>query len=172
MKNKKTLNVVLTGLMAALIFIFTYVNIRLPFSFTDGGLIHLGGAMLVIAAFLLMPTEAGLAGAIGMGLFDMLSPYAVWAPFTFIIRLIQGIIVSKLLMGKGISKIFIAMIVYTLIGMVGYYIAEALIYGNWIAPMASMPGEFISDIVAVVIGVPISKILIKNNICYKTQHVE
>ena len=66
MANKKTLNVVLTGVMAALIFIATYINIRLPISFTDGGLIHLGGSVLVIATFLLMPVEAGLAGAIGI----------------------------------------------------------------------------------------------------------
>ncbi|MCR2033071.1 ECF transporter S component [Anaerofustis stercorihominis] len=169
MANKKTLNVVLTGVMAALIFIATYINIRLPISFTDGGLIHLGGSVLVIATFLLMPVEAGLAGAIGMGLFDMLSPYAVWAPFTFVIRLIQGIVVSKLLLKKGISGVILAMVIYTIIGMGGYYLAEALIYGNWIAPMASMPGEFISDMVAIVIGVPIAKILIKNKICYKTE---
>ena len=45
--------------------------------------------------------------------------------------------------------------------------AEAFIYGNWIAPMASMPGEFISDMVAVVIGVPVAKILMKYKISYK-----
>ncbi len=167
MTNKKTLNIVLTGVMAAFIYIATYINIRLPISFTDGGLIHLGGAVIVIATFLLMPVEAGLAGAIGMGLFDLLSPYAVWAPFTFVIRLVQGIVVSKILLKGGISKTVFAMIAFTIIGMVGYYMAEAFIYGNWIAPMASMPGEFISDMVAVVIGVPVAKILIKNKICYK-----
>lgn len=167
MTNKKTLNIVLTGVMAAFIYIATYINIRLPISFTDGGLIHLGGAVLVIATFLLMPVEAGLAGAIGMGLFDLLSPYAVWAPFTFVIRLVQGIVVSKILLKNGISKTVFAMIAFTLIGMVGYYMAEALIYGNWIAPMASMPGEFISDMVAVIIGVPVAKILRRYKISYK-----
>lgn len=167
MTNNKTLNIVLTGVMAAFIYIATYINIRLPISFTDGGLIHLGGAVLVIATFLLMPVEAGLAGAIGMGLFDLLSPYAVWAPFTFVIRLVQGIVVSKILLKGGISKIVFAMIAFTIIGMVGYYMAEAFIYGNWIAPMASMPGEFISDMVAVVIGVPVAKILMKYKISYK-----
>lgn len=167
MKDKKTLNIVLTGLFAAIIYILTYINIPFPLSLNDGGLIHLGGAALLVAAYILMPPQAALAGAIGMGLFDLLSPYTVWAPFTFVIRLVQGYVVAKILLKSGVKNVVFAAIAFTLIGMVGYYAAEAIIYSNIVAPMASIPGELFDSAVAIIVGIPIASILKKNHIYYK-----
>ena len=51
----------------------------------NGGLIHLGNVPLFIAAFVYGKKTGAIAGAFGMGLFDLLSGWALWAPFTFII---------------------------------------------------------------------------------------
>lgn len=167
MNDKKTRDIVITGLMAAIIFVLTYINIRLPFSMNDGGLIHLGGVGLIIACYLLMPVNSALAGGIGMGLFDLLSPYAVWAPFTFFIRFFQGFVFSKLLLKKDVKFEILGLIMFTIIDMAGYYIAEGIIYGNFIAPMASMPAEAILCAASIVIGVPLSKVLNRYSISYK-----
>ncbi|WP_336296757.1 hypothetical protein [Clostridium ganghwense] len=51
----------------------------------------------------------------------------------------------------------------------GYYVAEVIIYGNWLAPVTSIPGMAIQIVAAMVFGLPpaaaLKKIGIqKNNI--------
>ena len=38
-----------------------------------------------------------------------------------------------------------------MIKVVGYYIAESIIYGNWIAPVTSIPGNLVQIGVAAVV---------------------
>lgn len=44
---------------------------------------------------------------------------------------------------------------FTLV-IVGYYVAEGLIYGNWIAPVSSVPGNIVQIAVAMVIVLPLA----------------
>ena len=75
----------ITALFIALTYVFTaFVNVRLPIT-ANGGLIHLGNVPLFICAILFGKKSGALAGGIGMGLFDLLSGWTAWAPFTFII---------------------------------------------------------------------------------------
>ncbi|WP_413927483.1 ECF transporter S component [Clostridioides sp. ES-S-0108-01] len=61
-----------TSLLIALVFIATkFINIRLPISI-NGGLVHLGTAMLFISAIVFGSKKGALSGAIGMSLFDFI----------------------------------------------------------------------------------------------------
>jgi uncharacterized membrane protein len=139
--------VTLSALLIAIVFLTTkLINIQLGGS--SGTLVHVGTAALWIAGFLFGKKQGAIAGGIGMGLFDLLSPYAVWAPFTFVIRLVMGYLAGKIAYDKGKNGENIiwnvAAIVVSGAWMVaGYYIAEGLIYGNWIAPVASIPANLI-----------------------------
>lgn len=62
-----------------------FINIRLPLAST-GGLVHLGNTMLFIAAIVFGKRKGVIAGAFSIGLFDLLSAWAIWAPFTFVVR--------------------------------------------------------------------------------------
>ena len=76
---------VINGLAIALVFASTmFINIRLPFA-PNGGLIHLGNVPLFIFAILFGRKTGFAAGAFGMGLFDLISGWTAWAPFTFLI---------------------------------------------------------------------------------------
>ena len=78
-----TKELVLDAMFIALTYVFTaFVNVRLPIA-ANGGLIHLGNVPLFICAILLGKRTGMLAGAFGMGLFDLLSGWTAWAPFTF-----------------------------------------------------------------------------------------
>ena len=83
MKDNKTLKIAVTGLMAALAYIaFTFLQIKIP---TPGGTtsFHLGNTFCVLAALLLGGVPGGIAGAVGMGIGDLLDPtYVVVAPTT------------------------------------------------------------------------------------------
>ena len=102
--------------------------------------------------------KAGMiAGGIGMGLFDIMSGFwASWAPFTIIIVGFMGFAVGKITENKN-SKLryIIAILVVIIIKVAGYYIAEGIIYGNFIAPIYSIPGNIIQVGVAGIIVLPI-----------------
>ena len=90
--NNKTLKLATIGLMSALAYIsFTFLQIKIP---TPGGTtsFHLGNTFCILAALLLGGIPGGLAGAIGMGIGDLLDPtYVTYAPKTIILKLLIGI---------------------------------------------------------------------------------
>jgi uncharacterized membrane protein len=154
----KTFDLVITAILAALIFAATMINIKLPFG--QGGLIHLGTSMLFIAAILFGPKKGALAGAIGMGLFDILGGWAIWAPITIISRVLQGLIVGKIAWSKGhrgdnVGLNILAAVASMPVMMAVYYIGQGIMYNNWIAPLASVPGDIIQNVVGLLIAIPV-----------------
>ena len=84
-EKSRTYYLVINALFIALTLVATWlINIRLPFM-GSGGLIHLGNVPLFVAAMLFGRKTGAIAGAFGMGLFDLMSGWTAWAPFTFII---------------------------------------------------------------------------------------
>ena len=154
----KTFDLVLTAILAALIFTATLINIKLPIG--QGGLIHLGTSMLFIAAILFGPKKGALAGAIGMGLFDILGGWAIWAPTTIISRALQGLIVGKIAWSKGhrgdnIGLNILGAVVSMPVMIAVYYIGQAIMFKSWIAPLASVPGDIIQNVVGLLIAIPV-----------------
>ena len=94
-----------TALFAALCYvIFTYLQIKIPLPGGDATSNHLGNAFCVLAALLLGGWYGGLAGAIGMGIADVMDPiYITGAPKTFILKLCIGLITG--LVAHKIAKI-------------------------------------------------------------------
>lgn len=142
--HSRTLDLAITAMFIALTYIFTaFVNIRLPIA-ANGGLIHLGNVPLFLCAILFGKRKGAIAGAFGMGLFDLLSGWYLWAPFTFVIVGLMGFAVGAITENRpGFSWNALALLVACLIKIVGYYIAEGLIYGNWLAPASSIPGNLV-----------------------------
>ena len=84
----------ITAICLVLVYVFTaVVNIRLPFA-PNGGLIHLGNVPLFVAAILFGKRTGMIAGGIGMALFDLLSGWTLWAPFTLVIVGCMGFVVG------------------------------------------------------------------------------
>ena len=85
-----------TALFIALTYLFTaFINVRLPIA-ANGGLIHLGNVPLFIGAVIFGKKTGMLAGGIGMGLFDLLSGWTLWAPFTLVIVGLMGYVVGRM----------------------------------------------------------------------------
>ena len=151
-QREKIQFIAITGMAIALTYVFTaFVNVRLPIA-ANGGLIHLGNVPLFLVAMLFGKKTGMLAGGVGMGLFDLLSGWTAWAPFTFVIVGIMGYVVGAVSEkhSEYLWKI-ISLVLALIIKIAGYYIAEIIIYGNWIAPMASVPGNVIQITVAAVV---------------------
>lgn len=158
--RQKTSDLIITAMLVALVFVSTFfIKFQLPIA-SNGGLVHLGTAMLFIASILFGPKKGALAGAIGMGLFDIVGGFAVWAPITIVSRGLQGYIVGKIAWSKGRKGNSIALnLIATIVSMpfmiAVYYIGEGILYGNWIAPLASIPGDLVQNILGIIIAVPI-----------------
>ncbi len=157
--SSKTYNLILTSMLIALVFVSTMLlNIKLPIS-ANGGLIHLGTAMLFIASILFGPKKGAIAGAVGMGLFDLVAGWTLWAPITFLTRGLQGYLIGKIAWSKGrngnnFAFNLIAIIVSTPPMLAGYYIGEAIIFKSWIIPAASIPGDLVQTIIGVLVAIP------------------
>ena len=150
--HRRVLTLTLTAICILLVYVFTaVVNIRLPFA-PNGGLIHLGNVPLFVAAILFGKKVGAISGGIGMALFDLLSPFALWAPFTLGIVALMGCAVGRITeKHKSFPFYLLAMLTACAIKIGGYYIAEGIIYGNWIAPLTSIPGNLVQIAAAAVI---------------------
>ncbi|KKE77969.1 ECF transporter S component [Bacilli bacterium] len=158
--RQKTLDLIITSMLIALVFVSTvFLNIRLPIA-ANGGLVHLGTAMLFISSILFGPKKGALAGAIGMGLFDIIGGWVIWAPITIVSRGLQGYIVGKISWlngqkGNSLALNLTATIISIPFMVAVYYIGESFLYGNWIAPLASIPGDLVQNVLGIVIAIPI-----------------
>ncbi|MEH7419463.1 ECF transporter S component [Neobacillus drentensis] len=154
----KTRAIVINALFIALTLVATmFINLRLPIM-GNGGLIHLGNVPLFIAALVYGKKTGAIAGAFGMGLFDIISGWAIWSPFTFIIVGTMGFLaglISEKLPGKRVLVNTVAVAVALIIKVVGYYFAEVILYGNWIQPFGSIPGNIMQVVLAGIIVVPL-----------------
>ena len=156
--SSRVKSLAITAICLVLVYVFTaVVNIRLPFA-PNGGLVHLGNVPLIVAAILFGKRTGMIAGGIGMGLFDLLSGWTLWAPFTLVIVGCMGFVVGAITeKRKNMGFIILALIAACAIKIVGYYFAEVVIYGNWVVPFTSIPGNLIQIGVAAVITLIIIK---------------
>lgn len=158
--TSKTKAIVINALFIALTLLATmFINIKLPIM-GNGGLIHLGNVPLFIAALVYGKKTGAIAGAFGMGFFDLISGWAIWSPFTFIIVGAMGFIVGLISEKVPGNKMFVnslAIATALIIKVVGYYFAEVILYSNWIQPFGSIPGNIMQVVIAGIIVVPLAE---------------
>lgn len=155
-----TKDMVLAGMGIALVFVATLINIKLPIG--QGGLIHLGNVPLFLFAILFGRKTGAIAGAFGMGLFDLMGGWTPWAPDTFMVVGLMGYTVGLVAeRNDSTAGYVLAVVLACVIKVAGYYVAEALIYGNWVQPVLSIPGNLMQIGVAALIVLPMAGTLKK-----------
>lgn len=173
----RTIDMVQVAFMAAIVYVATAM-INVPVGIGYKGVVHLGDSMVFLAAVLLGKKKATLAAAIGMSLFDLLSPYSIWAPYTFFIKGIMAYIAAVIAYrgnykGENIVNNIFAFIVAGIWMNIGYFIAGIFVqhfYTNVplnqaiIIQSTHMPGDIAQVIVGILIAVPISEMLRRSNI--------
>lgn len=159
-----TRELTLMGLLVAIVFVMTYyIQITLPIA-VNGGLIHMGNVALFTVSIVLGKKRGAAAGAFGMGLFDILSGWIAWAPYTFVIRGVMGYLIGSIADrggagGKNIVLNGLAIVIGAIWMILGYYGAEGIMYGNWVAPATSIPGNLIQLVIGAAVALPLSKML-------------
>lgn len=156
-----------SAMFAAIITLTTAYLFHIPIG-TNGGYIHFGDAFIYLAASLLPMPYACAAAAIGGGLADFVSGVPVWIIPTMIIKPLTAICFTakpvKLLCGRNLLALLIAGIVSN----AGYYAAEAIFSGNWLAPLATLWGGVVqsggSAVVFLLVALALDKLNIKEQL--------
>lgn len=163
MKELNVKDLVITSLFIALVFVFTWlVKFQLPFA-PNGGLIHLGNVPFFLAAIFLDKRIGMTAGALGMGLFDLVSGWELWSPMTVISALIMGYIINKLnYKHLNLINLLISFVLVAIVKVLVYYIGEIFILSSFVTPLASIPGNIIqiavSSVIVLIVLKPMEKV--------------
>src|SRR5689334_14586653 len=86
--------ITITAVFTALVFLSTYL-FQIPIPATQG-YFNLGDIMIFITALTFGPAVGGFAGGIGSALSDALGGFGTFAPFTLIIKGLEGIVAGLL----------------------------------------------------------------------------
>jgi len=149
-ETAKTNKLVLTALMIGMIMVTTmFFKIPIPFAH---GYVHLGDAMIFLSVLCLGIKHGAIAAAVGSSMGDVLGGFAVWAPWTFLIKGFMALIMGFFILVSGKKNPNFNITVVRALGMAlsglwmvfGYYIAEGVIYG-WMVALLGIPwniGQF------------------------------
>ena len=148
MDNKSVRKLTLGGVMAALVFVMTYVP-KIPVPVT-GGYIHLGDGMIFLAAMLLGP-QAVAAAALGSALSDLVGGYMAYLLPTAIIKGAMALIAWKCCRREHWLQTLVAFILAELAMVAGYFLFETMMYGAPAAIGAVGP-NMIQGLGGVVVG--------------------
>ena len=143
-KKNKIYTLTLSGVFAALITIFTAYIGHIPVG-VNGGYIHFGDGLIYLAATILPLPYAMLAAAIGGGLADLLTAPA-WTLATVIIKALIVIPFSNKTLRIVSKRNIAAPVIAYFISAIGYYIAEALLFGAKAAIITSFTGSFVQSL--------------------------
>ena len=160
----RTKNLVLSALLIALVYIATFLRVPLA---PDGGLVHLGSVALFAISVVFGKKIGAITGSVGMAVFNLTTEWAVWAPFTFVIRLVMGWIIGTISHsggqnGKNIKLNILAALAAGVWFIPSSYIAGAIILNNWVIPVTHLPGNATQVVLMLALGLPLTALLNKH----------
>ena len=166
----KTIDIVQIGLMAAITFVAAAV-IHVP---TFMGVLHLGDSMIFLSAILLGRKKAAISSSVGMCLFDLVSGYTIWAPFTLVIKGVMAYVAGTIAYrknynGNNLPNNIFAFAVAGIWMIVAYYISGAVILTAiskefpltqaLIVSLKDVPTNIFQIVAGVALGVPLVEAL-------------
>ena len=164
MKNDKIKLMCLSGLFAAIVYIFT-AYFHIP---SHTGYTHVGDGFIYLAACLLPAPYAAAVGAVGALLADCLTGYAMWAPGSVVIKTLTALCFTSK-KGKIVCpRNLLALVPAWALCIGGYYLYEAMITGSFVAPLGGIPGyitqSILSSVVFIALGLALDKLNMKEHI--------
>ncbi|MCD6264253.1 ECF transporter S component [Candidatus Bathyarchaeota archaeon] len=162
MSSLSTREIAASGIMAALVCVTT-MFIQIPVPATEG-YFNIGDAMIMVAALTFGPVVGAIAGGIGSSLADLISGWYNYAPFTLIVKGVEGLIAGWILRRserQSFSWILLAWLLGESEMVVGYFIVEAFIMKYGFAALAEVPINLAQMAVGGIVGIPISLALKK-----------
>ncbi len=171
MKNSLTKKVVLNGLMIALVFLVTYTT-KIP---GPVGPFNIGDSVIIVTAILLGRNSGFFAGAFGSAIADLAMGYGFFAPFTFLVKGLEGYVVG-LIANKGKDYIpnefirVIAAIAGAVVMISGYFLCELTVLRlvdntfGFVKAIQELPFNIVQGGVSAVVGYLLSTALLRTKV--------
>ncbi|MBO3279628.1 TIGR04002 family protein [Intestinimonas butyriciproducens] len=168
----KLQSLVTAAILAAAITIMTAFLFHVPIGAT-GGYVHFGDALIYLSAALLPAPYAVGAAVVGAGLADLLTA-PMWMPATVVIKSLVVLPFSsrgeRLLTRRNAAATLLA----GAITVVGYYLAEGLLFGGWAAFLMSVTGNLVQAVGSAVLFLALAGVLdrvdLKQRLYFLLQH--
>ena len=147
MENQKVRKLVLSALMAALVYVATSI-IQIPSPVN--GYVNLGDCFVLLSGWLLGP-------------WYLLSGYGHYVPGTLIIKGLDALVAALIFraLGRGKTAMLVSGIVGETIMVLGYFAYASMILGKGLAAAASIPGNIVQGIAGIAIGLALAVLLQK-----------
>ncbi len=173
MKNSVIQKTVYCALACALVFVATMLAVPAPLV----GNVNLGDGFLLLCTCLSSSPLVAVACALGATLSDVVGGYAIYAPATFLIKLLMGLCVIGI--HRGLIRMRFPAVPARLIGSIlaecimifGYwgYESVALSYG-FLAAAANIPFNAMQGAIGILLSQILVPILQKTKILQMGQH--
>ncbi len=150
MQDQGIRKIVRLALVASVVVVATHF-LKVP---TPTGYVHLGDGVIYGAALAFGASFAAVSGGIGSALADIVGGYAVWAPWTLIIKAVAGYLIGKIGCGQSRQRQTAAAIAGAAWTVAGYAVVSSIMY----SPAAAL-GESLANLVQVGSGVLIGLFL-------------
>ena len=142
--GERVVNTVMMGLMTCLVIVAT-MFIKIPIPMTQG-YVHLGDSMIFLSVLILGKKNGSIAAGVGSAMGDVLGGYAVWAPWTLVIKFVMAWILGVFVERFEKKGEIVGMVLAGAEMTAGYYVASSVMYGSWIVTLADIPwniGQFV-----------------------------
>lgn len=159
MNDTKIKKLVISGFGIAIIFILT-AFVAIPIA--QFGYVNLGDAGVMLFASILNPALAFIVGGVGSASADLYLGFSQYAIFTFIIKGFEALIASyvfKTLKGK---KSYFGFVLAVVIMVIGYYLTDAILYGDLVVALGGVGFNFIQGVVSLIIACLLQRLLYLN----------
>ena len=169
-QDSKVYHIVMTAMMMCIIMV-SILLLRIPIPFTQG-YVNLSDAMIFMAVIILGWRYGAVAAGMGSLLGDLLAGFAMWAPWSLVIKAVMAVIFGLIIQiaanragktEKGnrlfLSVEIVGMIIAGCFMAAAYFFAEGIMYGNWAVAVLGIPWNVGQFLLGTALAVALNKAL-------------
>ncbi len=164
MRDNRVQTIVFTAMFIAMVFVVTtFTGIPIPFSGVEG-YFHFGTVVMFTIAIRYGKRYGGVAGGVGMSLFNIVRGIAIWAPGILVGRFLTGYIMGWIAespegQGKSFARNHIALFVGGVVMLVTTWAYGSYVLGFGPVPsLGTMPATAL-QLVGAYVGIFIARYL-------------
>ncbi len=153
MQHLDTRSLSFLALFIAFTAVATYLHIPGP----STSYFNLGEVAIYTIALTFGGRAGAVAGGVGSALMDIILGYSIWAPFTFVIKGLEGLVVGKIAGGEksGMDRKIFAIVVGGNIMIIGYALTKAFLL-SWAVVLPEIGIDFAQMLIGGVLAIPLS----------------
>jgi len=122
------------------------------------GYLNFGDIMVFTSALLFGRFVGGLAGGIGSAMADIITGYGYFAPYTLIIKGLEGFLAGAIRDGRSTRRDVLGWFVGAVAMVTGYFLAEAYVLGFGLpAALVEVPSNAIQVLSGAIIAIPLAR---------------